>query len=265
MSAAEILAAARSMVGTAQTTIVLQSGEPPAMGDKAFGRLIKRIKRETGLAVTVSCGCRPKDVLAFWRDCGMDRYLIRFETSDPVMYKRLHPDSGLADRIKTIRCLKSLGVQTGSGFLIGIPGEKPGLLADNIILCRNLQLDMIGIGPFISHPNTPLAGQANAYANDPEMLFRAVAVLRLFNPFAHIPATTAFDAFFPRKGRLLALRRGANIFMPNSTPEPYCCDYALYPGKPRETFSKQAKAITALGRTLGKGPGHAVAAGTTRD
>lgn len=257
MTEARILALARAMNGTAQTTIVLQSGEPPALGDHAMGRLIRRIKRETSLAVTLSCGCRPKKTLQYWRDCGLDRYLIRFETSNPKLYKQLHPDSSLDDRIKTIHNLKALGIQTGSGFLIGVPGENTGILADNIMLCRNLGLDMIGIGPFIAHPGTPLASAANAYAADPNMLFRALAVLRLFNPFAHIPATTAFDAFFPQKGRIMALQRGANIYMPNNTPEPYCYNYAIYPGKPRESFATQASSILALGLIMGKGPGHA--------
>jgi biotin synthase len=121
---------------------------------------------------------------------------------------------------------------------------------------------MIGIGPFIPHPDTPLGGERNAYEHDPDMFFRAVAVLRLFNPDAHIPATTAFDAVFPGTGRNLALQRGANVFMPNNSPAEHREDYLLYPGKPcvNETAGQCAACVElrvrSLGRTIGRGPGH---------
>ncbi len=262
MSAEEILETARQLPACGQTTVVLQSGESPAFGDEEFGELIRRIKQETPLAVTVSVGVRPLETYRVWRDCGMDRYLLRFETSDPALYARLHSDSTLEERLQALHDLKTLGVQAGSGFLIGVPGESRETLADNILLCRELDLDMIGIGPFIAHPETPLAGQANAYADEPEMFFKALALLRLANPKAHIPATTAFDTAFPGTGRNLALQRGANVFMPNSTPGRYRKDYLLYPGKPCvDETTEQCSAcvlrrIEALGRQIGKGPGH---------
>ncbi|HON85336.1 MAG TPA: hypothetical protein PK864_04825 [Syntrophorhabdaceae bacterium] len=149
----------------------------------------------------------------------MDRYFLRFETSDSELFRRLHPGSTLEERIRCLYDLKSLGIQTGSGFMIGLPGEILEILVENILLCRRLDLDMIGIGPFIPHPETPLGGEKNVYDGDREMFFKAVAVLRIFNPDSHIPATTAFDALFPGIGRNLALDRGANIFMPNNTPK----------------------------------------------
>ena len=262
ISAEEVLETARRLPGCGQTTVVLQSGESPAFGDRELGELIRRIKRETPLAVTLSVGVRPPEVFRYWRDCGMDRYLIRFETSDAGLYARLHPDSTLADRLESIRALQELGVQAGSGFLVGVPGETVETLADNILLCRTLGLDMIGIGPFIPHPDTPLGAETNAYATRPDMFFKALATLRLFNPTAHIPATTAYDAVFPGQGRNLALRRGANVFMPNSTPGRYRRDYLLYPGKPCLDESPDQcsqcvlRRIEALGRTVGRGPGH---------
>jgi biotin synthase len=262
MSADEVLESARRLPAAGITTVVLQSGESPAFGDRELGELIRRIKSETPLAVTVSAGARPKEIYRLWRDCGMDRYLIRFETSDPALYAKLHPDSTLAERLDCIRALQDLGVQAGSGFMIGVPGETVGILAENILLCRRLDLDMIGIGPFIPHPDTPLANEPNAYAGEPDMFFKALAVLRLFNPAAHIPATTAFDAVFPGEGRNLALQRGANVFMPNSTPGPHRKDYLLYPGKPcvDESAEQCSRCVhgrlAALGRTIGQGPGH---------
>ena len=194
----------------------------------------------------------------------MDRYLLRFETSDPALFARLHPDCTLAERLACLRDLRDLGVQTGSGFMIGLPGETLDILADNILLCRELDLDMVGIGPFIAHPDTPLAGCPNAYADEPEMFFVALAALRLAHPRAHLPATTAFDAVFPGRGRNLALQRGANVFMPNQTPASVRRDYQLYPGKPcvDETSGQCAQCVVlrlqALGRPVGRGPGHAV-------
>ena len=204
-----ILAIAHRMKGWQQTTLVLQSGETPSpQGDRHIGELVQRIKAETGLAVTLSLGNRSQDVYRYWRECGMDRYLLRFETSDPQLFAHLHPDCTLQERLACLDALRSVGVQVGSGFMIGVPGETLDVLAGNILLCRTLDLDMIGIGPFIAHPDTPLAGQLNAYDDDRDMYFAAVAALRIANPDAHIPATTAFDAVFPGSGRDLALKRG---------------------------------------------------------
>jgi biotin synthase len=259
----EILDVARRMAGWKQSTIVLQSGEAPSLDEnRRIGEIIGRIKAETDLAVTISAGNRPRDVYAYWRDCGMDRYLLRFETSDARLFAFLHPDCTLEERLRCLHDLHSLGVQVGSGFMIGVPDETLEILADNILLCRDLDLDMIGVGPFISHPETPLANMTNAYAGDPEMFFVVMAVLRLINPDSHIPATTAFDALFPHEGRDLCLRRGANVFMPNNTPAQYRRDYQLYPNKPcvDETGGQCSQCVTArvwgLGRQIGEGPGH---------
>jgi len=258
ISADEILEVARRMAGWGQMTIVLQAGEAPSeVGDRELGATIRRIKQETPLAVTVSVGNRPREVYAHWRECGMDRYLLRFETSDPALFARLHPDCTLADRLRCLEDLRDLGVEVGSGFMIGLPGETLDTLADNILLCRRLDLDMVGIGPFLPHPDTPLGGERNAWAKDPEMFFVALAALRLAHPRARIPATTAFDAAFPGRGRDLALQRGADVFMPNSTPAPRRRDYQLYPGKPcvDEEPGHCAECVVfrirGLGRTLG--------------
>ncbi len=264
MTPDEIMEAAKRLPGAGQTTVVLQSGEAPALGDRELGELIRRIKRETPLAVTLSVGNRPLDVYRHWRECGLDRYLLRFETSDPNLFARIHPDCTLVERVACLKGLRELGVQVGSGFMIGLPGETPAVLAANIALCRDLELDMIGIGPFIAHPDTPLGGAQNAYSEEPGMFFKALAVLRLFNPDAHIPATTAYDAVFPGEGRNLALQRGANVFMPNSTPAQHRNDYLLYPGKPcvNETSEQCANCVVmrirSIGRSIGKGPGHSI-------
>jgi len=262
MTEDEILAVARQMPAWRQHSVVLQAGEAASIaGDRRMEHLIRRIKAETPLAVTVSVGNRPREVYARWRAAGMDRYLLRFETSDPSLFGRLHPDCVLAERLRCLHDLRDLGVQVGSGFMIGLPGETLETLAGNIRLCRDLDLDMIGIGPFIAHPDTPLAASVNAYADDPGMFFVALAVLRLRNPDAHIPATTAYDAVFA-SGRDLALQRGANVFMPNSTPGAFRKDYLLYPDKPCVDESGGlcafcvAARVEQLGRSIADGPGH---------
>jgi len=266
MNADEILDIAHQMKGWQQTTIVLQSGEANAPDEnKWIGELVLRIKKETSLAVTLSVGNRSRDVYAYWRDCGMDRFLLRFETSDPALFAKIHPNCSLEERLECLRSLRELGVQTGGGFMIGIPGDTLETLANNILLCRAFDFDMIGIGPFIAHPGTPLANEKNVFEDDTDMFFVAVSVLRLVNPDAHIPATTAFDAVFPNKmGRNLVLQRGANVFMPNSTPQKYREDYQIYPNKPSVDEAPEQCALditdrlSMLGRSIGDGPGHSI-------
>ncbi|MFA5616518.1 MAG: [FeFe] hydrogenase H-cluster radical SAM maturase HydE [Syntrophorhabdaceae bacterium] len=264
MTVDEILETVKSFESMGQTTVVLQSGETPGLDDGEIGRLIRAIKSETSLAVTLSVGNRSREIYRFWKDCGMDRYLIRFETTDRRLFARLHPDCSFDERIECLHTLNKLGVQTGSGFMIGLPGETLEVLADNILFCRELDLDMIGIGPYIPHPDTPLADEPNAYAGNEEIFYKTVSVLRIVNPDAHIPATTAFDAVFPGVGRDLALTRGANVFMPNNTPLQHRKDYLLYPGKPcvDENADQCATCvmmrIEAIGRKIGRGPGHSL-------
>jgi biotin synthase len=264
MTIEEIMEAARTMEQNSLSTIVLQSGEVPGIRDDEIAEVIQRIKKQTSLAVTISVGNRTKETYRHWRECGMDRYFLRFETSDPELFSRLHPGCTLKERLVCLDYLRELGVQTGSGFMIGLPGETLDVLAGNILLCREFDLDMIGIGPYIPHPDTPLGNSLNAYEGNQEIFFKALAVLRLFNPETHIPATTAFDAVFPGEGRTLALQRGANIFMPNSTPVRYRKDYLLYPGKPGvdedpdQCLDSTIARIKSLGRSIGKGPGHSI-------
>lgn len=264
MTIEEIMEAALSMEKSNLSTIVLQSGEIPGIKDDEIAQIIRRIKKETSLAVTISVGNRTKETYRLWQDCGMDRYFLRFETSDPKLFSKLHPGCTLKERLVCLDDLRDLGIQTGSGFMIGLPGETLDVLVGNILLCREFDLDMIGIGPYIPHPDTPLRDTVNAYESNPETFFKALAVLRLFNPDAHIPATTAFDAVFPGEGRTLALQRGANIFMPNNTPVKYRKDYLLYPGKPgvdeepEQCLEGAIVRIKTLGRSLGKGPGHSI-------
>lgn len=266
--AEEILETARRAKEWGCGTIVLQSGEDPGFPDDALCRLVEKIKGETGTAVTLSVGVRPRAALTAFRKAGADRYLLRFETSDRDLFARIHPDGSFDDRIACLRDLRAEGFQVGSGFMIGLPGADYRAIARDLLFAQSLELDMIGCGPFIAHPDTPLADASplplkTAYYN-------AIALLRLMNPTAHIPATTAFDALDP-DGRDRVLAGGANVFMPNLTPGKYRDKYLLYPGKPCVDEDGGACVLCirgrlrALGRTAGTGRGDAYRFSTSTD
>lgn len=257
----EILATCQAIEKSGQTTVVLQSGEDPFYTPEKIGEMIECIKKETTLAITLSVGERDRRTYEYWHEKGMDRYLLRFETSNRTLFHASHPNANLNSRLECLRILKDIGVQTGSGFLIGLPGESVHDLAEDIMFCTRLELDMIGVGPFIPHMATSFANERNPFES--EIYFKVIAILRLLNMDAHIPSTTAFDAIDPN-GRNLLLQRGANVFMPNATPQKYRRLYQLYPGKPCVDESGDdcsacvRKRIAVLGRSIGKGPGHSI-------
>jgi biotin synthase len=253
MSSEEILEICKSANGTGIKTVVLQSGEDAYYTKELMGDLIAEIKDATGLIVTLSVGERDEDTFRYWKERGMDRYLLRFETSSMELFKKCHPDDDLVTRLGCLEKLKKIGIETGSGFLIGLPGQTIEELADDIIFCTDLNLDMIGVGPFISHPDTSFGVEDNPF--DKEIFYRTIAMLRILNPQANIPATTAFDAI-ERGGRDKVLQAGANVFMPNITPAKYRKDYLLYPNKPcvdeggGECLACAESRISGLGRKI---------------
>ncbi len=272
MTQEEILSCARQIVGLGYGTIVLQSGENPAMPADWLAEVVARIKAETPLAVTLSVGERATEDYARWRAAGADRYLLRFETSDRVLFESIHPHArGGRDRIAILRELRGLGYETGSGVMIGIPGQTYASLAADIERFAELDLDMIGCGPWIAHPGTPLAVDADVWMAAPGeqvpategMAYKVIALSRLVCPRANIPATTALATLNPAQGRELGLQRGANIVMPNVTPAPYREQYEIYPGKAciRETAddckSCLDRRIASIGRIAGTGRGDA--------
>lgn len=243
------------------TTVVLQSGEDPWFTADRVCAILQAIKARADVAITLSIGERPEAELVRFRAAGCDRYLLRFETSDRALFRRFHPDTDFDARLRCLADIRRAGIQVGSGFLIGLPGADASTVARDILFATALELDMIGCGPYLPHPDTPLAG--HPLLDDRELYFKTIALLRLLNPRAHIPATTAFDALLPG-GRDLALQRGANVFMPNMTPRKYRELYALYPGKPcvdqdsAEGMRGVVERLARLGRPVGTGPGHSL-------
>lgn len=253
-----IVSRAHDLKNMACTTIVLQSGEDPYYDTDRVCRLVERIKAETALAVTLSIGERSYDEYRAFRQAGADRYLLRHETASRELYRALHPGRGLDERIRCLQWLKELGYETGSGCIVGLPGQSVRDLAGDVLLLRELDIDMIGIGPFIPHPGTPLGGYE---AGSPDLVLKMTAVLRLVTGDTNIPATTALGVLDPT-ARALAFQAGANVFMPNFTPDPYTARYEIYPGKPRgvETFSgiygDHASFFEGIGRVIGRGYGN---------
>jgi biotin synthase len=258
MSPEEVADAARAAADLGFRTVVLQSGEDPAYSADTLGSIVRGIKSDCDMAVTLSIGERSQEDYRLLREAGVDRYLLRIETSWPKLYHELHPDSDWHKRLLCLDTLRGLGYQIGSGVIIGLPGQTVEMLAEDLLFLQGLELDMIGVGPFIPHPSTPL-GRAPRGAL--ELSLRFVACLRLLCPQALIPATTALGALHP-EGRQMALRAGADVLMPNSTPLPYRPQYEVYPGKihPGDDVSTSRQYIedmvAELGRRVGLGYGH---------
>ncbi|MBN2577582.1 MAG: [FeFe] hydrogenase H-cluster radical SAM maturase HydE [Pirellulales bacterium] len=278
----EVLDCAKKAVGYGYGTVVLQAGEDPELTCRRVAGLVERIKTETDLAVTLSLGERSEEELAAWRRAGADRYLLRFETSNRVLYNRIHPPktgqpspagtSGPAecnDRLTILGTLRHLGYEVGSGVMIGIPGQTYDDLADDLALFARLDLDMIGVGPYLCHPNTPLADrdvwpEAPADRQVPateEMTYKVIALTRLVCPRANIPATTALATLNTRQGWEEGLTRGANVVMPNLTPMQYRALYEIYPDKACIAEEGESchrglnERLKAIGRKPGRGQG----------
>jgi len=269
MGAGEILECARLAAELEFGTVVLQAGEDYGLTREFVTQVVRQIRARTPLAVTLSLGERPEEDLESWREAGADRYLLRFETSDPGLYERIHPSvpGQPSDRFALLARLREMGYEIGSGVMVGIPGQSYESLAKDILRFAQLDLDMIGVGPFLPHPATPLGDfcstelAPNQVPATEDMTYRVVALSRLVCPEANIPSTTALATLNRETGRELGLARGANVIMPNLTPAPYRALYEIYPGKAclSETVDQNAQGIgerlRSLGRPPGRGPG----------
>lgn len=268
MNPEEVLAAAQKALQFGYGTVVLQSGEDTSWSTSDLEELIQRLKESTSLAVTLSLGEREVDEYARWKAAGADRVLLRFETSDPELFGRIHPSlAGRgAVRLGMLGELKRLGYEVGSGVMVGLPGQSADTLARDILLFAELGLDMVGVGPYVLNPDTPMGDPTSFTVPDQvpatvERTLRVIALTRLLLPRAHIPSTSAVAALDPAGGHSLGLRSGANVIMPNLTPLSYRLNYLIYPGK---AFADRAEEsvheellswIGSLGRVPGCGAG----------
>ena len=210
-------------------TFVLQGGEDPFYTDALLCEIVSAIRTaHPDCAVTLSVGEKPRESYKAYYDAGARRYLLRHETADSAHYAKLHPASmSLENRKRCLFDLKEIGYQVGSGFMIGSPGQTADCLLADFRFLQSLAPDMIGVGPYLTHPDTPFADRQNG---DLKRGLRILALLRLMFPRALIPATTAFGTIHPQ-GREMALKAGANVVMPNLSPVSVRELYSLYENK----------------------------------
>lgn len=271
LSADEILACARAAAAWGCGTAVLQSGEDSGLTSRFVGGVVERIKAETPLAVTLSLGERCRRDFLRWKRAGADRYLLRFETSNNELMRRIHPvRRGTAPRrIELLRILRDMGYEIGSGVMVGLPGQTYEDLANDIAIFAELDLDMIGCGPFLPHPATPLGrgrvplaiSLTDQVPADASMALKVIALSRLACPQANIAVSTALSTLDPMAGRERGLQCGANVLMPNFSPSMHRAKYAIYPAKSdvgnneRESPDALRQRTLRLGRSVGSGRG----------
>lgn len=207
-------------------TVVLQSGEDENFDVATMQRIIREIKA-MDMALTLSVGEKTKEEYAAYREAGADRYLLRIETTDKQLYEKLDPGMSFDNRKRCLRDLKELGFEVGTGCMVGLPGQTLESLADDILFFKEIDADMIGIGPFIPNADTPLSEEKGGTFT---LSLKVMAITRLLLPDINIPATTAMESL-DHNGRVIALGSGANVVMPNVTEGDYRKWYALYPGK----------------------------------
>ena len=210
-------------------TFVLQGGEDPYFTDERICEIVAAIRKQhPDCAITLSIGEKEKASYQAYFDAGANRYLLRHETASPEHYAKLHPASmSLANRKRCLFDLKEIGYQVGSGFMVGSPYQTPQNLLADLRFLQKLQPDMIGIGPYITHEQTPFAEHKSGTA---EQTPRLLSMLRLMFPYALLPSTTALGTIHPN-GRELGLKAGGNVVMPNLSPVNVRKLYELYENK----------------------------------
>lgn len=265
----EVMQAAHWCAEQGYGSLVLQSGE---RRDEAFiefvENAVRRIRSETrtakqpdGLGITLCVGEQTRETYARFKAAGAHRYLLRIESSSPRLFRQLHPASqNLEHRMQCLQWLREVGFQVGTGVMIGVPGQTLEDLADDILFFHSLDVDMIGMGPYIVHKQTPMAAheaaQAPRRAEVYQLALNMIAVTRLVLRNVNIAATTALQAMKPT-GREEGLTYGANVIMPQLTPTEFRKDYQLYEGKPCLDENRDQcrmclqNRITGVGRVIG--------------
>jgi biotin synthase len=250
-------------------SVVLQSGE---RRDEPFIAFVEAIVREIksrsiskkmpqGLGITLSVGEQTIETYKRFFSAGAHRYLLRIETTDPKLFAEIHPrHQTIASRLKALDALKQTGFQVGTGVMIGLPGQPVEHLADDLLFFQKIDADMIGMGPYIVHSNTPMAKRTDVADRTPQerldLALRMIAAARLLLKDVNIAAATALQAINPQ-GREEGLRWGANVIMPQVTPTAVRREYQLYNGKPcLDESAQQCRAclearIASIGRVVG--------------
>ena len=260
----EVVACARLAHQLNYGSVAIQSGE---RNDPEFvamiTRLVRRIKEidNGSLGITLSLGEQSEETYRRWFEAGAHRYLLRIESSDEDLYYRIHPRDERHDFHRRLDCIDSLlalGYQTGTGVMVGLPFQTLDILACDLLFFREKDVAMVGMGPYIPHPDTPLypyADRIPAAEDRMTLTLKMIAILRLMMPEINMVAATANQTIDPL-GREKAIRAGANVIMPNLTPNEYREDYLIYPDKacvgdkPEECFSCLDIRMRAIGHEI---------------
>lgn len=229
LDADDIFACCKSGYALGFRTFVMQGGEDSHYNDDMLCNIIKQIKSDyPDCAVTLSLGERSRESYQRLYDAGADRYLLRHETADRQHYEKLHPANlSFDNRMECLKNLKEIGFQTGAGFMVGSPCQTRENLVNDLLFLKKLNPQMVGIGPFISHKDTPFKNEKNGTLRDTLVM---VSLTRLLLPNALIPSTTALGTI-AENGRELGIKAGANVVMPNLSPTDLRKLYTLYDGK----------------------------------
>ncbi|MCF7886369.1 MAG: [FeFe] hydrogenase H-cluster radical SAM maturase HydE [Candidatus Marinimicrobia bacterium] len=262
MENSEIIKAARWIYKRGFGSLVLQSGE---RSDSRFiewvDHILKEIKNISNgeLGITLSVGEQTQETYKQWFDSGAHRYLLRVETTNQELYQKIHPAGyQLNQRIEALERIQKCHYQVGTGVMIGLPGQTIEDLADDIIFMKQKDIDMIGMGPYIPHDNTPMAKLVKNFNPEKQLqlALKMIAVTRIYLKDVNIASTTALGAL-DQKGKRKGLECGANVIMPNLTPDKYQKEYKLYANKPeflaslRKDFKALKSEIKAAGKNIG--------------
>ena len=251
ISKENIISYAEHAVNMGYKTIVLQSGEDEYYNTDLMCEIIAGIKK-LGVALTLSIGEKTYEEYKAFKEAGADRYLIRIETTDKTLYNQMHPNMDFDNRVRCLEDLGRLGYEVGTGCLVGLPNQTIESLADDILFFKEINADMVGIGPFIPHPHTPLKDSATGSFT---LALKVMALTRILLKDINIPATTAMETLNPN-GRIIALQSGANVVMPNVTTTEYRAKYEIYPNKicinenPDKCKGCISAKIQSIGRTV---------------
>lgn len=251
ISKEDIISYAEHAVNMGYKTIVLQSGEDEYYNTDLMCEIIAGIKK-LGVALTLSIGEKTYEEYKAFKEAGADRYLIRIETTDKTLYNQMHPNMDFDNRVRCLENLCRLGYEVGTGCLVGLPNQTIESLADDILFFKDINADMVGIGPFIPHPHTPLKDSATGSFT---LALKVMALTRILLKDINIPATTAMETLNPN-GRIIALQSGANVVMPNVTTTEYRAKYEIYPNKicinenPDKCKGCISAKIQSIGRTV---------------
>jgi len=236
----EVVEAALFAYKQKYASIVIQAGERQDITFcSIISETIKEIKQKTNneLGITISLGEQSKETYQEWFDAGAHRYLLRIETSKKALYNKIHPNNELHafnTRLKCLNDLQSIGYQTGTGVMIGLPFQKYEDMAEDLLFMKNIDIDMLGMGPYLEHSQTPLYKYRDELLSKDErfkLTLKMIAIMRIMMPKINIASATSLQAIDPL-GREKALKIGANIIMPNISPSVQRGNYLLYENKP---------------------------------